>query len=50
MQLWKNLANEWKPDFNAIQTRFVGLTDIHHSIEKILAGGITGRVVLQHGL
>ena len=50
LQLWKNLANEWKPDFNAIQTQFVGITDIHTSIEKILAGGITGRVVLQHGL
>ncbi len=47
-KLWNNLANEWKPDFQHIKTELVGLDEIHLSIEKILKGKITGRVVLQH--
>ncbi|MDO9254470.1 MAG: YhdH/YhfP family quinone oxidoreductase [Bacteroidales bacterium] len=48
LKLWDNLANAWKPDFQHIETKIVGLNEIHLSIEKILKGGITGRVVLEH--
>ena len=46
--LWEKLADEWKPDFQVLKTQTVGLDSIHRSIEKILEGGITGRVVLEH--
>jgi acrylyl-CoA reductase (NADPH) len=48
IKLWDNLANEWKPDFQCIETKIVGLNEIHLSIEKILKGEITGRVILEH--
>jgi acrylyl-CoA reductase (NADPH) len=48
MKLWEKLANGWKPDLQCIETTIVGLDEIHLSIEKILKGGITGRVVLKH--
>ncbi|MEI6680546.1 MAG: YhdH/YhfP family quinone oxidoreductase [Mariniphaga sp.] len=48
LKLWQNLANEWKPDFQHIKTEIVGLDEIQLSIEKILKGEITGRVVLEH--
>jgi putative YhdH/YhfP family quinone oxidoreductase len=48
LKLWQNLANEWKPDFQCIETKTVGLDEIHLSIEKILKGEITGRVILEH--
>lgn len=48
LKLWDNLANEWKPDFQRIETKIGGLNEIHLSIEKILKGEITGRVVLDH--
>jgi len=50
LKLWENLANEWKPDFQRIETKIVGLDEMHLSIERILKGGITGRVVLKHKL
>jgi putative YhdH/YhfP family quinone oxidoreductase len=46
--LWEKLAYEWKPDFQVLKTQTAGLDSIHKSIEKILEGGITGRVVLEH--
>jgi putative YhdH/YhfP family quinone oxidoreductase len=46
--LWEKLAYEWKPDFQVLKTQTAGLDSIHRSIEKILEGGITGRVVLEH--
>jgi len=48
LKLWQKLANDWKPDFQRINTDIVGLNEIHLSIEKILKGEITGRVVLEH--
>ncbi len=50
LELWQYLAKEWKPDFQRINTEIVGLNEIHLSIEKILKGEITGRVVLEHRL
>jgi putative YhdH/YhfP family quinone oxidoreductase len=46
--LWEKLADEWKPDFQVLKTQTAGLDSIHRSIEKIMEGGITGRVVLEH--
>ncbi len=46
--LWTKLAGEWKPDFQKIETNIVELTEIQISIDKILQGKITGRVVLKH--
>lgn len=48
IELWKNLASVWKPDFQFIKTEIVGLDKIHLSIDKILKGQIAGRVVLQY--
>jgi len=48
LDLWNKLAGEWKPDLRQVETRVVGLDEIHTYIEKILKGGITGRVVLKH--
>ncbi len=47
-ELWKKLADVWKPDFTAIKTKVVGLDDLNYNIEKILKGKITGRIVLEH--
>jgi acrylyl-CoA reductase (NADPH) len=46
--LWNKLADDWKPDLQLIKTQTAGLDSINKSIEKILKGGITGRVVLEH--
>ena len=48
LKLWKNLANDWRPDFQNIEIETVRLNEMHLSIEKILKGGITGRIVLEH--
>ena len=48
ISLWEKLAQDWKPDLMSIRTQVLGLEKIHLSIEKILNGGITGRVVLEH--
>lgn len=48
MNLWEKLAGQWKPNLQLIETTIVGLDEIHLSIEKILKGQITGRVVLKH--
>ncbi len=48
LEIWNKLAGEWKPDFSHIETKIVGLDEIHNSVEKILNGAITGRVVLKH--
>jgi len=48
LELWDNLANDWKPDFQCIETKIAGLNEIHLSIKKILKGEIAGRVVLEH--
>jgi acrylyl-CoA reductase (NADPH) len=46
--LWQKLAGEWKPEFFLINTETVNLENIHSRIERILKGGITGRVLLEH--
>ena len=46
--LWVKLAGDWKPDFSSIEIDSVGLSELQNKIEKILQGGITGRVVVEH--
>lgn len=46
--LWDKLAGEWKPDLNRIKTQIANLDSLQSSIDQILAGKITGRVVLEH--
>ncbi len=46
--LWQKLAGEWKPESFLINAETVNLENIHSGIERILKGGITGRVVLEH--
>ncbi len=48
LNLWEKLSGVWKPDLQKIKTEVVSLDKMHLSIEKILKGGITGRVVLEH--
>ena len=48
LKLWQNLANEWKPDFQNIEIKTVRLDEMHLSIEKILQGKISGRIILEH--
>jgi len=46
--LWAKLAGDWKPDYSSIEIDSVGLSELQNKIEKILQGGITGRVVVEH--
>jgi putative YhdH/YhfP family quinone oxidoreductase len=46
--LWAKLAGDWKPNFSSIEIDSVGLSELQNKIEKILQGGITGRVVVEH--
>jgi putative YhdH/YhfP family quinone oxidoreductase len=46
--LWAKLAGDWKPNFSSIEIDNVGLSELQNKIEKILQGGITGRVVVEH--
>lgn len=48
LELWNKLANDWKPDLQFINTRIVGLNEIHTALEEILEGKITGRVIIEH--
>jgi len=46
--IWNKLAGDWKPDLQRIETKKVGLNELKQSIEMILQGKITGRVILKH--
>jgi len=48
--IWGKLANEWKPDFQQIETNKIGLSELHDKITTILKGDIKGRVVIDHTL
>ena len=48
MILRNKLASEWKPALRYIETKIIGINEIHKSIEKILKGQISGRVVIEH--
>lgn len=48
-EIWRRLAGPWKLDCLAQLARFVGLQDLPPYITAILAGQITGRVVVTIG-
>jgi hypothetical protein len=45
-QIWRRLAGPWKLDCLADIARFTNLQDLPTHIEEILAGQVTGRVVV----
>jgi len=46
LQIWKNLADEWKPSNLEMLGRECPLDDLPREIEKILRGGQAGRVLV----
>ena len=48
-QVWQHLAGEWKPDDLEKMATFIELPDLPPRISDILAGRITGRVVISIG-
>ena len=46
--LWKKLSSDWKPDLQRIEVNTVDMDELQQSIENIMQGKITGRVVLEH--
>ncbi len=48
-ETWRRLAGEWKPDGLEAIARYVGLSELPPKIDEILAGRITGRVVVEIG-
>ncbi len=48
--LWNQMAGDWRPqDLEKVHTATVPLDGLDEQIEKILAGGIRGRVVVEIG-
>lgn len=46
--LWEKLSNEWKPELQRIRSEELGLDKLPDSIQKILKGQISGRIILKH--
>ncbi len=46
-ETWQRLAGPWKPEDLESMAQFVGLKDLPPKIDEILAGQITGRVVVE---
>lgn len=47
-KLWQLLSNDWKPDFDKIQTVVSTLDELHTYIALIRSGSLSGRVLLKH--
>src|SRR5580704_19173030 len=47
LELWRRMANEWKPDRLAEVSTEVVLADVDEPVKRILAGGIAGRTVVR---
>src|SRR5580692_8474660 len=47
LELWRLMANEWKPDRLAEVSTEIALKDIDEPVQRILAGGIAGRTVVR---
>lgn len=47
LQVWQKLAGEWKPERLADMVEEVSLADLESRIQRILEGGISGRVVVR---
>jgi putative YhdH/YhfP family quinone oxidoreductase len=46
-EIWRRLASTWKLDIPAEAVRSVGLEEVAAEVERILAGQMTGRVVVE---
>jgi len=46
LELWKKLAGDWKPDHLEQIRTTVGLADLHDCVSRMLAGNLTGRIVV----
>jgi NADPH:quinone reductase-like Zn-dependent oxidoreductase len=46
-EIWRRLASDWKLDIPAEAVRSVGLEEVAEEVERILAGQMTGRVVVE---
>lgn len=46
-EIWRRLAGPWKIDIPSTAVRSVGLEEVAAEVERILAGQITGRVVVE---
>ncbi|MBP0019533.1 MAG: YhdH/YhfP family quinone oxidoreductase [Cyanobacteria bacterium SBLK] len=46
LSMWEKLASEWKPDDLRTMVTAIGLSQLPESIEKILQGQITGRILV----
>jgi putative YhdH/YhfP family quinone oxidoreductase len=46
-EIWNRLAGSWKLDIPATAVRSVGLEEVTAEVERILAGQMTGRVVVE---
>jgi acrylyl-CoA reductase (NADPH) len=49
LELWRRMANEWKPDRLAEVSTEVALADVDEPVKRILAGGVAGRTVVRIG-
>ncbi len=47
-EIWRKLAGEWKPDCLELIARNITLDELSDEIDKILAGGQTGRVIIKY--
>jgi len=47
LNIWDKMANDWKPDFDLIETKTVNLQGLKAEIGNILKGEVTGRVVVE---
>ncbi len=47
VELWRRLANEWKPDGLTELSQTVDLADVDACVRRILAGQIAGRTLVR---
>ncbi len=47
LELWRLMANEWKPNRLAEVSTEIALKDVDEPVRRILAGGIAGRTVVR---
>lgn len=46
-ELWNKLAGDWKPENLESICKEISLNEVEHEVEKMLAGGQTGRIIVK---
>jgi len=46
-ELWQQLASEWRPDLTNIHTETIGLEGLADAFERMLAGRVHGRILVE---